>query len=203
MLQDLADDVTRVLLKMAVLGPLTQALGGGSGGGILGSLASGVAGLFAGAAGGQYAGGTGPAFGSFRAAQEAHSGGVIGSDRLPLRYVHPAVFDDAPRLHTGYMPDEFPAILKKKEGVFTPAQMAALAPVGSAAPAPAPAGDMIVNIQNNAPNATVSAEQQGDGKLLIRVEEKLADSIEQGRLGRSVDKRVRSSFGLTERLVGR
>jgi hypothetical protein len=37
-----------------------------------------------------------------------------------------AAFAFAPRLHAGFMPDEYPTVLKKGEGVFTPGQMKAL-----------------------------------------------------------------------------
>ena len=55
-----------------------------------------------------------------------HSGGIVGSEGAG-RYVHPAVFADAPRLHTGGLAgSEVPAILKRGEGVFTEGQMKAL-----------------------------------------------------------------------------
>lgn len=54
-----------------------------------------------------------------------HGGGLVGSEggrgRAPL-----SVFANARRFHGGLMPDEFPAILQKGEGVFTKGQMAAL-----------------------------------------------------------------------------
>lgn len=55
-----------------------------------------------------------------------HSGGIVGSEATSFRNVHPAYFDEAPRYHSGLLPDEFPAILQKGEGVFTRGQMAAL-----------------------------------------------------------------------------
>jgi hypothetical protein len=59
--------------------------------------------------------------------QWLHGGGVVGAD-APARsgYIHPAYFETAPRFHNGLMPDEFPAVLQKGEGVFTPAQMKAM-----------------------------------------------------------------------------
>jgi hypothetical protein len=56
-----------------------------------------------------------------------HSGGIAGSGegngqrRLPSWH-----FENAPRLHSGLLPGEYAAILKKDEGVFTPKQMEAL-----------------------------------------------------------------------------
>lgn len=54
-----------------------------------------------------------------------HGGGIVGEPG-PTRSVPAAAFAFAPRFHTGFMPNEYPAILKKGEGVFTPDQMKAL-----------------------------------------------------------------------------
>jgi hypothetical protein len=43
-----------------------------------------------------------------------------------MRNVDSNVFQFAPRFHRGLMPDEFPAILQRGEGVFTKGQMAAM-----------------------------------------------------------------------------
>jgi hypothetical protein len=53
------------------------------------------------------------------AAAVAHSGWLVGSTPMASRYVHPAYFYDAPRLHQGLASDEFPAILQKGERVLT------------------------------------------------------------------------------------
>ncbi|HCY86590.1 MAG TPA: hypothetical protein DHV36_15760 [Desulfobacteraceae bacterium] len=56
-----------------------------------------------------------------------HTGGIVGAGEGGVRHgINPAVFNNAPKYHTGLMPDEFPAILQKGEGVFTEGQMAAL-----------------------------------------------------------------------------
>ena len=56
-----------------------------------------------------------------------HSGGIVGADVVPGRYVSPAYFDDAPRFASGgVVGGEVPIIAHKGEGVFTPAQMAAM-----------------------------------------------------------------------------
>lgn len=56
-----------------------------------------------------------------------HSGGLIGTDAASSsRAVSPLAFAGAQRYHGGLLPDEFPAILQKGEGVFTRGQMAAL-----------------------------------------------------------------------------
>jgi len=55
-----------------------------------------------------------------------HTGGIVGRGSRPSRLVSPDVFAGAQRAHTGLGPDEKPVIVRKDEGIFTPAQMAAL-----------------------------------------------------------------------------
>lgn len=55
-----------------------------------------------------------------------HGGGIVGAEATFHRAVDMNLFAGAPRFHSGLMPDEFPAILRKKEGVFTEEQMKAL-----------------------------------------------------------------------------
>lgn len=74
--------------------------------------------------GGGYSGGTGMTTGG-EYGTWLHSGGIAGVDGRRA-YVHAATFENAPRYHSGLMPDEIPAVLRKGEGVFTPAQMKAL-----------------------------------------------------------------------------
>lgn len=67
-------------------------------------------------------------------ANVAHKGTIVGSSEGIKRRVSHALFNFAPRLHNGInnqlKPNEYPAILQKDEGVFTPAQMKALAGTG-------------------------------------------------------------------------
>lgn len=73
-----------------------------------------------------------------------HSGGVIGRDAPTfMAPVANDIFSTARRYHSGLMPDEFPAILQRGEGVFTPAQMAQLGPAGNTI-------NMTVNFSGNA-----------------------------------------------------
>jgi len=55
-----------------------------------------------------------------------HRGGVAGIDSAPTRQMPTGLLLGAPRLHTGLMSDEYPAILRKNESVLTPGQMKAL-----------------------------------------------------------------------------
>ena len=97
------EDITRIALRSAVLGPLANWLGGalgGIGGGLGGSLTAAV----------------------------AHSGGVIGVSALPQRQVPAMAFAGAPRLHAGGMvglqPEEVPAILQRGERVLSRREVA-------------------------------------------------------------------------------
>jgi len=54
-----------------------------------------------------------------------HQGGIVGK-KSAARRLSKGLLEYAPRLHSGLMPGEYPAILKKNEGVFTPEQMQAL-----------------------------------------------------------------------------
>ena len=47
-----------------------------------------------------------------------HAGGVVGVSSAPSRQVPSYLFALAPRLHSGLMPDEFPAILERGETVL-------------------------------------------------------------------------------------
>jgi len=70
---------------------------------------------------------------------KAHSGGTITSTTPKLTRVDPTIFFNAPRLHTGLLSDEFPAILQKGESVI---------PKGAKIQNTAP--KVIVNVENKA-----------------------------------------------------
>jgi hypothetical protein len=93
---------------------VVSSLFSGAGGGLMSMFS----GLFSGAGGGL------TSLLSFLPAL-LHTGGIAGM-ATSVRSVHPSVFVGAPRYHTGLMPGEVAAILKRDEGVFTPGQMAAL-----------------------------------------------------------------------------
>lgn len=65
-----------------------------------------------------------------------HAGGIAGLNPTFTRPMEAAAFVGAPRYHgggrvAGLMDGEIPAVLRRGEGVFTPQQMAALAPAGA------------------------------------------------------------------------
>lgn len=87
---------------------------------------------------------------------QMHDGGIAGLDHGPARYIHPAYYDHAPRLHSGLMPDEFPAVLQKGEGVFTKGQMAALGGAMKGGNVTVNSGGTTINIQGNADEKTLA-----------------------------------------------
>ena len=104
-------DLARIAVRQAIVGPLVGALGGAFGGGGGGIGYTDAAGYGIG-----------------------HAGGVAGFRRVARYGVDPRVFIGAPRLHGGGIAgDEVPTILRRREGVFTPEQMAALGPPSSVA----------------------------------------------------------------------
>ena len=139
-----ASELTQAFLRLAIINPLKNALFDGP----RQTTLSDIVGLV----GGSYRASTGAFYGSGPAAADAsaggflfHTGGIVGADRAPFRAAPAALFADAPRYHAGGIigPGEVPAILQQGEGVFTPQQMARLAPVGSGA------GGAVVNLTVN------------------------------------------------------
>jgi hypothetical protein len=98
------DAMIRDLLRMAAYQNITGPLFGGISGAIGNLFGGGTTGLHIGA------GGT-TAFGM-------HGGGIAGQDSSFTRTLPGGLFSHAPRLHSGLMPDEFPAILQKGEAVI-------------------------------------------------------------------------------------
>lgn len=128
-------ELMQQFIRLAVINPLKNAFFGGNNptlgdmGGILGGLVGGVLGMFTG--GGSVVPSldamSKPDFFSY-----FHGGGVIGSDAPAfMAPVANDIFSTARRYHSGLMPDEFPAILQRGEGVFTAEQMARLGPAGN------------------------------------------------------------------------
>jgi hypothetical protein len=108
-------------LELAVVNPIINALFGGGtqgkqlptftiGGGGMGGL---LGNLFGGGGAASAAAATGGPGAAAAAVSEMHSGS--GAPRY--RFTNPAIFDGAPRFHSGLGADEFPAILQKGESV--------------------------------------------------------------------------------------
>lgn len=143
--------IDQAIIKILIVEPLMRSLQASiSGSGIFGFLGIG--------------GGGGAAVNSAKdfAAGGFHSGGIIGGVPTFSRMISSAYFSGAPRFHGGGIAgDEVPIIARRGEGVFTPAQMAAMGG----------AGNVTVNV-TNAPadtSANVSTRRGSNGDLQIDV----------------------------------
>ena len=164
MARSIAADLARMAVRQAITIPLAMGLNS----------------LFMGGAA------AAPAFGGFASAAEVgpinwfpqyHTGGIVGKETPMTAMVDPGVFKTAPRFHAG-TPDklpklasnEMPAVLKKDEGVFTPAQMQALGPAG---------GNQTVvvspTINVNQPAGATEEQGQRFGKGIMRELQGLVD----------------------------
>jgi hypothetical protein len=190
LLQRLASGVLEKLIYEQITGPLTQAASV-----LLRSGLSSLAGAF----------GFGMSPGSSGTypivpvtATPLHTGGIVGTGDGARRVVSQAIFAEAPRLHTGGIirPNEVPAILERGEGVFTPAQMRALAPAGG--------GDVIVQVIDQrgagAPPIETTESRGPDGQRMIRmvVRQEVRRAVADGAL----DREMQASYGLSRRGAG-
>lgn len=177
------------LMEMAanqVLSSLFSGLtGGSSGSGVLGSLLGGLLGGGGSASPVGVVGGAGsyvvPTFG-------AHSGAAAGEATF-YRMDHPALYAGAPRYHTGRDPfgllaGEERAIIKRDEGVFTPAQMRAMGLQMSAArqaSAPVSVTTPPTQVAFHGAPAGTQAEERDDGnggrRLDVFFDEQVAASV--------------------------
>ena len=163
----IAEEALRAAYRMAVIKPF-GALFEDIFGSIAGSLFGGSSGMV----------GDFPAPGPV---QVAHVGGVIGSDPLPSRSVHPTVFDNAPRFHGGgVVGNEVPIIAQRGETVFTPGQMRALgSELGQK-----PEVKVNVHVDNQAPGTEARAQWRSDGGGGLRLDI-IVEQIE-GQIARNI-----------------
>ncbi len=159
-----ANSIISDLIRMQIQTAITKPLAG--------ALSSFVGGLFGG-------GGT-----AATPTATAHTGGVIGVDSLSMRSIHPAVFADAPRFHSGgVVGNEVPIIAQRGETVFTPGQMKML---GGALQSKSGVS-VSVNVTNNVSNAQASADVSRDGAgnmdlniVIEEIENKMARNVSRG-----------------------
>ena len=132
-----------------------------------------------------------------------HSGGIVGSGDGGSRMINPAAFIGAPRYHAGGMvglsSNERAIIAQTGEGIFTAAQMRALAPVSQMQPT-----QVNLTIENNAPNTKIDQRQQmdsnGNVSLTVTVDEAVANAINNGP---ATGKALGGSFGSQRRQIHR
>lgn len=108
----LANSIIKDLIKIQIQEALVKSIGSISWSNILSSF--------------NWGGGGGLGLDNLLPIQGFHSGGIVGSEASFMRSVPASTFENAPRYHSGLMPDEFPAVLQKGEGVFTKGQMQAM-----------------------------------------------------------------------------
>ncbi len=123
---DFADSIIRDIVRMQYQAMLSGMLSGSGGSGFLNLIGTALGGLFSGSSGGM---GYDAALGKwgYGVVPYHHSGGIAGqaSDRYGL--VDMGIFQNAPRLHNGLAPDEFPAVLQAGERVLSRKQTRDLA----------------------------------------------------------------------------
>lgn len=126
-----------------------------------------------------------------------HSGGVGANERSFVRQLPASVFQDAPRFHTGIGPHEMPAVIRKDEGVFTPGQMRALAPVDQIRAA---SGDVIVHIHEAPGTQTQVQQSRGqDGQMRLDVIIEQVDAALGRRVSTGVgglNRAMQTTYGL-------
>jgi len=168
-LRDALLNVEQQLIKIATNQVLSAAFGSGLSG-IFG-------GLFGGGTTAAAQAGTAPALDLLGAIH--HAGGIVGEAGMPTRAVSASLFAGAPRFHDGGMVSgEVPIIAKKGEGVFTPEQMAALAPAGGGQPI------TIVN-NNNFTGADPGSEARIKAYVDARSKQTVSDAVSAVRQANS------------------
>lgn len=115
-----------------------------------------------------------------RAGDLFHSGGIAGGTPTSRRVVAASTWNGAPRMHGGGIAsDEVPAILKKKEGVFTEDQMRALAPVDSVKGGRSIVFSPQINIDSRTDRAEVAALVQG---AMRNAQAELVERMDRGEM---------------------
>jgi hypothetical protein len=142
--------IDEMIIKMMIVGPLMRGLQG-----MLGPTTYTAA----------------PTVGPDGIAAVHHTGGIVGGDSMPTRFIHSAHFNDAPRFHDGGIAgDEVPIVARKGEGVFTQGQMAALGGGGGA--------NVTVNVVNNTgTQAQVSQSTAPNGDITVTLDKAVDNAV--------------------------
>jgi tape measure domain-containing protein len=211
-LENLRKKLLDLVLQAAIMGdgPLGKMLGlngqNGQVGGFLGSIFKGLSGLTGGFASGSgpysYGAGGYTGAGPFLTAPAAHGGAIVPYFSM-TRAVDPAVFNGAPRFHTGLKPNEFAAILEEGEAVLTQRHQAGISALASKA------ANNMVNVQaggvtvNNYGSSKVEASQDGSGRTVVDVMDAInSRGVAQGMKGRGAFGDVLPSDVRAQRRIG-
>jgi TP901 family phage tail tape measure protein len=100
-------------------------------------------------------------------AKTSHSGSIAGESG-PTRLVPAAAFAFAPRAHLGLGPNERPIITTRDEGIFTPEQMEALAPVSSMQAMEPKTDSLMKEIQRNLRTNVVLVDERQKASEYMR-----------------------------------
>nr|WP_321466751.1 tape measure protein [uncultured Desulfobulbus sp.] len=177
---DILQDLTEVMLKMAIMGAMESMFGGIFGGG--------TTQVQYGMTGGQTLGSVGV----------HHSGATLGVDPVSVtRTVPLASFMNAPRFHTGLKGNEFPAILEEGESVLTEGQMAAIGK-GLSTKQSAPQVNMTI-VEAPGVKAETETTTNNDGSLNVMV--KMVEGAISDRMsrGQGLDKTMKGLYGARRR----
>jgi tape measure domain-containing protein len=176
----LVDSIISDLIRMQIRASITAPLSG--------ALSDFFGGLFGG--GSSHAPAAAPT-------PHAHTGGVIGIDRLGSRPISPSVFDGAPRFHSGgIVGQEVPIIAKQGEAVFTPGQMNLLGDALNSKPNV----NVSIKVENNVSNAQVGAsmakDSSGNLSLNIIIEEIESTMVRNVSRGEGLAPMLERRYGL-------
>lgn len=197
-LKGLLQDVERLILRLAIEDPIAKGIGGINWGGLFGGSGLNSAGYRTTGSGPGASANTATSGGGLWSfigdifSALFHSGGVVGADRGPRRAVPALAFAGAPRFHGGFMPDEYPAILKRGESVLTPAQMAQLGPRSGG-------GDTVVNVIDKRGSGQIEQREYrgADGQKQIDIT--ILDSINRLAGRGALDKPLSTNYGISRK----
>jgi len=130
----------------------------------------------------------------YRSTAFAHNGGVVGVTPLAHRPVDPAVFENAPRFHSGgLVSGEVPIVAKRGEVIGWPEQMRE-----------AFESEVVVQVidqRTGGARPEVSNERGPDGRRIVRV--LIRDEVNRGIAQGAFDQALGSAFGINRRGVPR
>ena len=130
----------------------------------------------------------------YRSTAFAHGGGVVGVTPLAHRPVDPAVFENAPRFHSGgLVSGDVPVIARQGEVIGWPEQMREA--FGSEVVV------QVIDQRTNGAKPEVTSERGPDGRRIVRV--LIRDEVNRGIAQGAFDQALGSAFGINRRGVPR